>query len=160
MMSDGPRSKFSDAPTSPHSYVKRSLPLLAFMFVSFHAYAFAQDHTIRTSKPKAHTTWRDYGGSPDAAQYSALHQISRSNVNKLQVAWTYRTGDDRKYAFNPLVVDGVMYVLAKKNSIVALDAATGREVWTHATDPNTSLITNRGLNYWESPDRSDRRLLF
>jgi quinoprotein glucose dehydrogenase len=160
MMSDGPRLKCSYAHASLDSYLKRTFPLLALMLLSFDACVLAQDHTIRTSKPKAHTTWRDYGGSPDGAQYSALHQISRSNVSKLQVAWTYRTGDDRKYAFNPLVVDGVMYVLAKKNSIVALDAATGREVWTHATDPNTTLITNRGINYWESADRSDRRLLF
>jgi quinoprotein glucose dehydrogenase len=160
MMPDGQRLKFSYADASLYAYMKRFFPLLALMLLRFDACALAQDHTIQTSKPKAHTTWRDYGGSPDGAQYSALHQISRSNVSKLQVAWTYRTGDDRKYAFNPLVVDGVMYVLARKNSIVALDAATGREVWTHATDPNTTLITNRGINYWESADRSDRRLLF
>jgi quinoprotein glucose dehydrogenase len=107
-----------------------------------------------------HTTWSTYGGSPDGAQYSALRQINRSNVKELQVAWTYRTGDGRKYAFNPLVVDGTMYVLAKDNSIVALDAATGKEIWAHPTDANTTLITNRGFNYWENADRSDRRLLF
>ena len=60
----------------------------------------------------------------------------------------------------PIVVDGVMFVLARNNSIVALDAATGREIWIHAADPNTTLITNRGINYWESKDRSDRRLFY
>jgi quinoprotein glucose dehydrogenase len=89
-----------------------------------------------------------------------LRQINRSNVKDLQVAWTYRTGDDRKYAFNPLVVDETMYVLAKNNSIVALEAATGKEIWTHPTDANNTLITNRGIDYWESADGSDRRLLF
>jgi glucose dehydrogenase len=107
-----------------------------------------------------HTTWRDYGGAADSAQYSALHQIDRSNVNKLEVAWTYPTGDTNKYFFNPTVIDGVMYVLAKSNSIVALDAATGKEIWTFATGPDTKIITNRGINYWESKDRADRRLLF
>ena len=107
-----------------------------------------------------HSQWREYGGSADGAQYSALKQIDRSNVNRLQVAWTYRTSDANKYAFNPLVIDGTMYVLAKNNSIVALDAATGKEIWTHATDPTNPLITNRGLNYWQSADGSDRRLLF
>src|SRR3984957_16743915 len=107
-----------------------------------------------------HSQWREYGGSADGAQYSALKQIGRSNVNRLQVAWTYRTSDANKYAFNPLVIDGTMYVLAKNNSIVALDAATGKEIWTHATDPTNPLITNRGLNYWQSADGSDRRLLF
>ena len=53
-----------------------------------------------------------------------------------------------------------MYVLAKNNSIVALDAATGKEVWTYSDVPTASIITSRGINYWESKDRSDRRLLF
>jgi glucose dehydrogenase len=107
-----------------------------------------------------HKTWRDYGGAADSAQYSALSQIDRSNVSKLEVAWSYPTGDNNKYFFNPLVVDGRMYVLAKNNSIVALDAATGQEIWNHPAEPNTTAITNRGFNYWESKDRSDQRLLF
>jgi glucose dehydrogenase len=107
-----------------------------------------------------HKTWSDYGGAADSAQYSALSQINRSNVAKLEVAWTYPTGDNAKYAFNPLVVDGRIYVLAKGNSIVALDAATGHEIWVHPADPDTTLITSRGLNYWQSKDGSDRRLLY
>jgi quinoprotein glucose dehydrogenase len=106
----------------------------------------------------AHTTWSDYLGGPDSAQYSALKQINKANVSQLQVAWTYPTGDKNSYSFGPIVVDGVMYVQAKNNSIVALDAATGRELWVHAN--NTRFITSRGLNYWESKDRSDRRLLY
>ena len=108
----------------------------------------------------ARTTWRDYGGTSDSAQYSALRQINRTNVSKLKVAWTFPTGDRGKYLFNPIVIDRVMYVLAEHNSIIALDAASGKQLWTHATDPKTTLITYRGINYWESPDRSDRRLLF
>ena len=109
---------------------------------------------------QTHTTWRDYSGSPDSAQYSALKKIDRSNVSQLKVAWTYATGDNNKYFFNPIVIDGTMYVLAKNNSIVALDAATGREIWTHRPAPEIKIVTNRGINYWESRDRSDRRLLF
>jgi glucose dehydrogenase len=109
---------------------------------------------------QTHTAWSDYSGNPDSAQYSALEQINRSNVSKLEVAWTYSTGDHNKYFFNPLIVDNMMYVLAKNNSIVALDAATGKEIWTHASGPEIKIITNRGINYWESKDRTDRRLLF
>lgn len=109
---------------------------------------------------QTHRTWADYSGNPDSAQYSALEQINRSNVSKLEVAWTFSTGDHNKYFFNPLVVDNVMYVLAKNNSIVALDAATGKEIWTHVSGPEIRIITNRGINYWESKDRTDRRLLF
>ncbi len=108
----------------------------------------------------AHNDWSDYAGAADGAQYSALTQINRSNVNQLQVAWSYSTGDGNKYLFNPIVVDRTMYVLARNNSIVALDAATGRQLWAHPTGAKSKLVTNRGINYWESSDRSERRLVF
>ena len=110
--------------------------------------------------PDSHRMWRDYAGAEDSSQYSALTQINRSNVSKLETAWIYPTGDTNKYFFNPIEIDGLVYVLARNNSIVALDASTGKEVWAHQTDPATKLITNRGINYWESKDRSERRLLF
>jgi len=109
---------------------------------------------------QTHNTWSDYSGGPDSAQYSALGQINRGNVAKLERAWTFSTGDHNKYFFNPLIVDATMYVLAKNNSIVALDAATGRELWTHASPADTKIITSRGINYWQSKDGSERRLLF
>src|SRR5438876_3640588 len=119
---------------------------------------------ILAAEPRAtaqnHKTWRDYGGAADSSQYSALSQINRSNVSQLEVAWSYPTGDNNKYFFNPIVVDTVMYVLARNNSIVALDAATGKEIWRHAAEPDTAVITSRGINYWESKNHSDRRLLF
>jgi len=107
-----------------------------------------------------HGAWREYGGGSDSAQYSSLAQINRSNVNQLAVAWTYSTADTNKYSFNPLEVDGVLYVLARNNSIVALNSGTGKEIWVHQALPDTKIITNRGINYWESKDRSDRRLLY
>ncbi len=105
---------------------------------------------------KPFTTWSQYLGGADSSQYSSLKQINKSNVRKLEVAWTYRTGPGT-YVFNPVVVDSVMYVLAQNNTLVALDAATGKELWTHA---NTGAVGTRGINYWESKDRSDRRLFF
>lgn len=102
-------------------------------------------------------TWTQYEGGADSSQYSSLRQINKSNVNQLEVAWTYPTGERGNYNFSPIVVDGVMYVLAKNNSFVALDAATGKELWSH---PNTGAVGARGMNYWESKDRSDGRLLY
>lgn len=107
-----------------------------------------------------HDTWRDYAGANDAAQYSSLKQIDRSNVAKLEQVWSYATGDTSRYFFNPIVVDNVMYLMARKNHIVAIDATSGKELWDFAPPADTKVITNRGLNYWESKDRSDRRLLF
>jgi quinoprotein glucose dehydrogenase len=106
-----------------------------------------------------HTAWREYGGSADGAQYSALKQIDRTNVRKLRQAWVYETGDERGYSFNPIVIGRSMYVLAHNNSVVALDAASGRELWSRDLEAKTSLIMNRGINYWESADKNDRRLL-
>ena len=103
------------------------------------------------------STWSEYEGGADSSQYASLKQINKSNVNQLQVAWTYATGERGNYSFGPIVVDGVMYVLAQNNSFVALDAATGKELWVH---PNMGAVGTRGVNYWESPDRADRRLLY
>jgi len=127
--------------------------LLTLLFTGL---IFSDDSQV----PNPHLMWRDYAGAEDSSQYSALTQINRSNVSKLEIAWIYPTGDTNRYFFNPIEVDGLVYVLAKNNSIVALDASTGKEVWLHQTDPATKLITNRGINYWESKDRSERRLLF
>ncbi len=57
----------------------------------------------------------------------------------------------------PIVVGTTMYVLAKNQSLVALDATTGKELWIHA---GLRGIARRGINYWESPDGKDRRLIF
>ena len=127
-----------------------SIPATVLCLIATAALVQAQDHS----------TWRDYNGGADAAQYSSLRQIDRSNVKQLEVAWSYSTGDTNKYFFNPVEVDGRLYVMAKNNSIVALDAASGKELWVHPAPPNTTIITSRGINYWESKDRSERRLLF
>jgi quinoprotein glucose dehydrogenase len=107
-----------------------------------------------------HTTWSDYGGGPDSSQYSALREIDRANVSKLKIAWSFPTGDDNRYFFNPVEAHGLVYVLAENDSIIALDAETGKKVWVRRADPHTEIITDRGINYWESDDGSERRLLF
>src|SRR3984957_9631146 len=107
------------------------------------------------------TSWKDYLGGPESSHYSALKQINTSNVNKLDVAWTYPTGDDVTYTFSPLVVDNIAYFAAKQGSLVAVDAATGKELWVHSftggAGANPSRFAGisglRGANYWESKDR-------
>jgi quinoprotein glucose dehydrogenase len=107
--------------------------------------------------------WDQYLGGADSSQYSSLDQINKSNVGQLEVAWTYAAGDN--YLFNPLILGNTMYVLASepgdarpaRRRIVALDAATGRELWAHAND---GAVGTRGMNHWRSPDGSDERLLY
>jgi quinoprotein glucose dehydrogenase len=106
-----------------------------------------------------YTTWRDYAGAPDSMQYSALTQIDKTNVSRLEQAWFFPVPDKRgNFGFNPIVVDGVMFLLGPANAIVAVDAITGKQIWSHVVEDGTP--GNRGINYWESKDRSDRRLIF
>src|SRR5438874_10334769 len=103
--------------------------------------------------PEPYTSWSDYAGSADSMQYSALTQINKTNVSKLQLAFFYPApGPSGRFAFSPLIVDDVMFVVGKDSSINAIDAATGRQLWTHTVE---GAPTNRGFNYWESKDRSD-----
>ncbi|HEU5124504.1 MAG TPA: PQQ-binding-like beta-propeller repeat protein [Verrucomicrobiae bacterium] len=103
-----------------------------------------------------HRSWMQYGGNADQSKFVDFAEITKSNVSQLQVAWHY-AGGDGAYMFNPIVVDGIMYVLGQRESLVALDATSGREIWVR---PNLSGIIRTGINYWESKDRKDRRLLF
>src|SRR5215216_5578410 len=112
---------------------------------------------------QSHTTWKDHLGGPDSSHYSALKQINTKNVSQLQVAWSYETGDSASYTFSPLVVNDIAYFAAKQGSLVAVDAATGKELWVHSFpstgggfSPFSGITAQRGGNYWESKDRSDR----
>jgi quinoprotein glucose dehydrogenase len=107
---------------------------------------------------QSHTTWNTYLGNPDSSHYSALKQIDLSNVDKLQVAWSYDIGNDHSYEFNPIVVGKTMFVMAHRTSIVALDATTGRELWVYHSKNAPAIEMHRGINYWQSPDGSDQRL--
>src|SRR6059036_2497453 len=77
-------------------------------------------------------SWKSYGGGVDSSQYSSLKQIDKTNVKQLQVAWTFPIGGNS--STSPLVVDNVMYVPRagqQTAAIVALDAATGKELWSN-----------------------------
>ncbi|HET6924137.1 MAG TPA: hypothetical protein VFI16_13400, partial [Anaeromyxobacteraceae bacterium] len=96
---------------------------------------------------------------------SALADITPRTVGALQVAWTYRTGDvsdggdgtaATAFEATPIMVDGVLYLSTPASRAVALDAETGRELWTF--DPgidraSQSLITSRGVSTWLDPER-------
>jgi len=130
---------------------------VASMAVLLHAGCTASERVSAADDERRYTTWSSYLGTPDSAQYSALTQIDKSNVHQLELAWTYPAGEATFTRFGPLVVDRTMYVLTGSRSIVALDAVTGKEIWTRR---NEGRVGDRGISYWESADRSDRRLFY
>ena len=95
--------------------------------------------------------WPIYGGNTDNSRYSTLGQITPANVKQLQVAWTYETHDDfpgSEMQSNPIVVDGVMYATTPRLRVIALDAATGRELWSFDPTfgkPSTQRFRHRGV---------------
>ena len=75
--------------------------------------------------------WLTYGGTYASDRYSRLTEINRENVKNLQLKWVWRptgTPADEKMENTPIVVNGVLYATSL-TSVVALDAATGREYW-------------------------------
>jgi quinoprotein glucose dehydrogenase len=103
--------------------------------------------------------WPVYRGDPKGNQYSPLAEIHAANVHTLQPAWEYHTRDANERSTmhaNPIVVNGVMYVTTPGLKAVALDAATGRELWVF--DPakynngNVVRLRNRGVTYWKGAE--------
>jgi quinoprotein glucose dehydrogenase len=107
-----------------------------------------------TAQSSTDKWWTGYGGGPDNSRYFTSSRITRSNVRDLQVAWTYPFGDTGS---SPIVVRGVIYGRGRNGSLVALDAATGQERWVRES---MAGMTSRGMNYWESADGRDQRLIF
>jgi membrane-bound PQQ-dependent dehydrogenase (glucose/quinate/shikimate family) len=125
------------------------------------------------AQPAAEGDWRFYGGDPGGRRFSTLGDIDRGNVGRLQRAWTYHTGDleartsAQPIAFEstPLAVDGVLYLSTPSGRVIAVDGDSGREIWRFDVPPRTSgrrvaRGPHRGVSYWESADRSDRRIVF
>jgi quinoprotein glucose dehydrogenase len=131
------------------------LPLIFLVFCIGCGLVFWKDKNELTSTQQ-HKEWKDYGGGPDHSKFVDLKEITKSNVAQLEIDFVYPTNDNVGYRFNPIVVDNIMYVLAKNNSLVALDATTGKEIWIHA---NLRGIIARGINFWQSKDKTQKRLI-
>ncbi|HWB97307.1 MAG TPA: PQQ-binding-like beta-propeller repeat protein [Bryobacteraceae bacterium] len=113
---------------------------------------------------QGYRNWTTYGGGPEEIHYSTLDQINRSNASKLQVAWTYDTGDafaGSEMQCNPIIVNGVLYASTPKLRIVALDAATGKERWSFNPFADKKVVgksRNRGVTWWG--EGNEERIFF
>jgi quinoprotein glucose dehydrogenase len=109
--------------------------------------------------------WPVYRGSAESTAYAALDQINTTNVNRLEVAWKYNTGDAREgnrstIQCNPIIVNGMMYVSSPQLKLMALNPESGKEIWKfNPFDSMVSSGVNRGVSYWSDGDR-DKRIFF
>jgi quinoprotein glucose dehydrogenase len=118
-----------------------------------------------TQSEKKYLGWKIKGGTADGIQYSQLNQINRENVNQLQVAWRFRSGDAdtinnrTQIQCNPIVVGNVLYGTTPTLKAFAIEANTGKLLWKFEPgEANTGLGVNRGVTYWE--EGSNKRILY
>jgi quinoprotein glucose dehydrogenase len=121
----------------------------------------AMNHVVAVAaqSPAAHGEWLAYGYDQLGGRYSPLTQITRDNVAKLAVAWTYRTGEadvttrqPAKFEATPLMVDGTLYLSTPFGRVIALDPERGTARWTYDAhvdrSGNWGDFANRGVSTW------------
>ncbi|WP_395942826.1 glucose/quinate/shikimate family membrane-bound PQQ-dependent dehydrogenase [Brevundimonas sp.] len=133
---------------------------VAGMFVPHAPVAFAGEEAALTPVDPAQeqTNWEAYGNTSGGSRFVALDQITRDNVKKLKLAWTYRTGDIAESDGNgaedqttPLQIGDTVYVCTPHNNVIALDADTGREKWKTLVNAKASVwMRCRGLAYFDA----------
>jgi len=145
---------------------------LVFLFVQM---AFGQENndasdqtttTAQKSRLNNFVDWATYRGDQEGTGYSSLSQITTANVQLLEEVWTYDTRDLVRpgMSSNPIVIEGVMYFSDSELNLVALDAATGEELWLfdlsehHSRGDYLSSGIMRGAVYWEDENGNNSRI--
>src|SRR5215471_20193395 len=75
--------------------------------------------------------WMTYGGNLSSWRHSGLTQITPENAKDLELKWVFQSRSLEKHEVTPLVLDGVMYTVQGINDVFALDAETGKTIWTY-----------------------------
>ena len=113
--------------------------------------------------------WDSFHGQLSAQKYSPLSRINTSNVDQLELAWEYHTGDVSQgggdmpatvWSATPIYANDTLYLGTPFYRIIALDPATGEERWTFNSNSTLKALTqpalkNRGVAYWEADDPVD-----
>jgi alcohol dehydrogenase (cytochrome c) len=85
---------------------------------------------------QAPQNWLIYGGSYASQRYSPLTQITPANAKDLELKWVFQSRSLEKHEVTPLVVNGVMYTIQSPNDVIALNAETGKTIWTYSHKPD------------------------
>jgi quinoprotein glucose dehydrogenase len=105
-----------------------------------------------------YVNWYRSHANDASTRYSPLTQINKDTVKSLKLAWTYRSGDGTgNIQCNPVIVDGIMYAPTVGHHVVAVNAATGTEIWRFKP---TGRPAHRGLTYHKGDAAVPPRLLF
>ena len=116
-------------------------------------------------KDQEGNNWPVYRGDKGSTGYSPLAQINPGNLHKLELAWTYHSGDAREgnksnIECNPIIVNGLMYITTPMLKLVALDPVSGKEKWVFDPFKNQDATgVNRGVTYW-TDGNDDKRIFF
>lgn len=110
-------------------------------------------------------TWGAYKADAASSSYSPLTQVNAKNVQHLQLAWEFNPDDAAEGSrhsasqSNPIIIDGIMYTASARHRIYALDAATGKMIWSFDPfDGGPGGGSFRGVTWWQDGD--DKRILF
>ncbi|MBM3820432.1 MAG: c-type cytochrome [Acidimicrobiia bacterium] len=121
-------------------------------------------------QPDQQVEWRYWGGDLAGTKYSALTDINPQNLSRLELAWQWKHWetplDEYKtipgfFESTPLMIDGVLYVTTPYNSVAALDAATGKELWRYDGEAyklgqvlSGSGFKHRGVAFWRDGNQT------
>lgn len=117
--------------------------------------------------PQVGSDWPFWGGDSQATRYSPLNRITRDNVDQLERAFVYHTGDmpspeaEGKYApeTTPLKVGDDLLLCSAKNVLISIDAATGTENWRYDPGVPDDAIpysaSCRGVSIWTDPQAGE-----
>lgn len=90
--------------------------------------------------------WLTYNGGYMSQRYSQLDQLTPDNVDNLKLQWTLQNQVFGAWQSNPIIVDGIMYVTERPNSVMAVDAVNGRVFWKYRHVPAENSRVCCGAN--------------
>ena len=75
--------------------------------------------------------WLMYSGAYNSQRHSPLTQITTANAKDLTLKWVFQSRSLEKSEVTPLVVNGTMYTVQSPNDVIALNAVTGKTLWSY-----------------------------
>jgi quinoprotein glucose dehydrogenase len=155
-------TKYISAPraaTMPSAYPRKFCAIFGAVFAMLPVLC-AGSGSAPAPAVSSNVDWPVYLGDRARTLYSPLDQINRDNVGQLEIAWTYDTGEAGEYQSNNLIIAGVLYTATPTRKVIALDAATGREIWQWdpAIGRGAGARRQRGLVFWQNEDGGEQRI--